>query len=139
SPASARAMGSGRSWGSWSRRSSASPRFSATSAGGEDAVPNAADIIGYMRTVGRGSPVDRPWSLARMIVSMLRHGRGNAPKDSPLTLQDVMASEDYRDLMTAKVRQGELAPDFELPLIDGNGHVRLSSLAEERPVALVFG
>ena len=102
-------------------------------------MSNAADIIGYMRTVGRGSPVDRPWSLAGMIVSMLRHGRGNAPKDSPLTLQDVMASEDYRDLMTAKVREGELAPDFELPLIDGNGYVRLSSLVEERPVALVFG
>jgi hypothetical protein len=102
-------------------------------------VPNAADIIGYMRTVGRGSPVDRPWSLPGMIVSMLRHGRGNAPKDSPLTLQEVMASEDYRDLMTAKVREGEVAPDFELPLIDGNGHVRLSSMVKERPVALVFG
>jgi hypothetical protein len=74
-----------------------------------------------------------------MIVSMLRHGRGNAPKDSPLTLQDVMASEDYRDLMTAKVREGEVAPDFELALIDGKGQVRLSSLVEERPVALVFG
>jgi hypothetical protein len=102
-------------------------------------VPNAADIIGYMRTVGRGSPVDRPWSLPGMIVSMLRHGRGNAPKDSPLTLQDVMASEDYRDLMTAKVREGEVAPDFELPRVEGDESVRLASLLEERPVALVFG
>ena len=102
-------------------------------------MSNAADIIGYMRTVGRGSPVDRPWSLPGMIVSMLRHGRGNAPKDSPLTLQEVMASGDYRDMMTVKVHEGEVAPDFELPLIDGNGRVRLSSLVEERPVALVFG
>src|SRR5947208_14370787 len=98
-------MGSGRSWGSWSRRSSASPRSSATSAGGEDAVSNAADIIGYMRTVGRGSPVDRPLSLARMIVSMLRLGRSNATKDSPLTLQVVMSSEDHRDLMTETVHE----------------------------------
>ena len=102
-------------------------------------MPNAADIIGYMRTVGRGSPVDRPWSLARMIVSMLRHGRGNAPKDSPLTLADVMASPDYRDLMTAKVAVGDVAPDFELPRSDGPGTLRLASLLEASPVALVFG
>jgi hypothetical protein len=92
-----------------------------------------------MRTVARGSPVDRPWSLPGMVVSMLRHGRGNAPKDSPLTLQDVMARTDYRDLMTAKVAEGDLAPDFELPLLNGDGTVRLDSLLSERPVALVFG
>ena len=51
-----------------------------------------------MRTVSRGSPVDRPWSVPGMIVSRLRHGKSLAPKDSPLTLQDVLASEDYRDL-----------------------------------------
>jgi hypothetical protein len=102
-------------------------------------VPNGRDLIGYMRTVARGSPVDRPWSVPGMVVSMLRHGRGNAPKDSPLTLQDVMARADYRDLMTAKVAEGDLAPDFELPGLDGGGSVRLASLLSERPVVLVFG
>lgn len=96
-------------------------------------------MIGYMRTVGRGSPVDRRWSLPGMLLSMLRHGSSNAPKDSPLTLQDVMASPEYRDLMTAKVAAGDLAPDFELPQVDGEGNVRLSALLSERPVALVFG
>ena len=67
-----------------------------------------------MRTVSRGSPVDRRWSVPGMILSQLRHGDGHAPKDSPLTLQDVLASEDYRDLCTAKVAEGDLAPDFEL-------------------------
>jgi len=74
-----------------------------------------------------------------MMVSMLRHGRSNAPKDSPLTLQDVVASSDYRDLMTPKVAEGDLAPDFELPQLDDDCMVRLGSLLGERPVALIFG
>jgi hypothetical protein len=90
-----------------------------------------------MRTVGHGSPVDEPWSVAGQIVAQIR-GEGT-PDDSPLTLQDVMASADYRDLMTAKVAEGELAPDFELPSLDGAGTVRLADLRAERPVALVFG
>ena len=93
----------------------------------------------YMRTVARGSPVDPPWSVAGMIVSMLRHGRGNAPADSPLTLQDVIARDDYRELMTPKVTEGGPAPDFELPRVDGETPIRLTSLLAERPVALVFG
>jgi hypothetical protein len=92
-----------------------------------------------MRTVARGSPVDRKWSVPGMILSALRHGRGNAPPDSPLTLQDVMASADYRNLMTAKVAEYDPAPEFELQRIDGGGTVRLASLVAERPVALVFG
>jgi hypothetical protein len=92
-----------------------------------------------MQTVSRGSPVDRPWSVPGMIVSNLRHGRGLAPKDSPLTLQDVMARADYRDLMTPKVAEGDRAPDFELARLDGEGSIRLASLLAERPAALVFG
>jgi hypothetical protein len=74
-----------------------------------------------------------------MIVSALRHGRTNAPKDSPLTLQDVMARPDYRDLMSPKVAEGDLAPDFELPRLEGDSTVCLASLVAERPVALIFG
>lgn len=92
-----------------------------------------------MRTVSRGSPVDRRWSVPGMVLSQLRHGRGNAPKDSPLTLQDVIGSPDYRNLMTAKVAVGDLAPDFELPRLDGSATVRLGDLTAERPVALIFG
>jgi hypothetical protein len=92
-----------------------------------------------LRTVSRGSAVDRPWPIAGQVVSMLRHGRANAPKDSPLTLQDVLGRADYRDLMTAKVAEGDLAPDFQLARPGGDGMVRLSALLAERPVALVFG
>ena len=74
-----------------------------------------------------------------MIMTQLRHGRTNAPKDSPLTMQDVLASEDYRNLMTAKVSVGDPAPDFDLARIDGAGTLRLSSLIAEQPVALIFG
>jgi hypothetical protein len=72
-----------------------------------------------------------------MVVSRIRHGL--APPDSPLTLKDVMASPDYRDLMTPAVSEGDAAPDFELPTADGGETVRLSALLEQRPVALVFG
>jgi hypothetical protein len=104
-------------------------------------VPRPLELIGYMRTVARGSPVDRPWSVSGMFVSMIWHGRGLAPKDSPLTLQDVMARTDYRDLMTPKVVEGNLAPDFELPRLGGEGTVRLASLLREQPgpVGLIFG
>src|SRR3954464_3203020 len=98
-------------------------------------MPSPADILGYMRTVSRGSPVDPRWSVAGMVLSQLRHGRGNAPKDSPLTLQDVIASPEYRNLMTAKVATGDLAPDFELARLDGAATVRFSALAAEMPVA----
>jgi hypothetical protein len=100
-------------------------------------VPSPRDIVRYMRTVGRGSPVDEPWSVAGQIVAQAR-GNGT-PEDSPLTLQDVMASAEYHDLMTAKVAEGDLAPDFELPSLDGVRTARLADLRAERPVALVFG
>lgn len=97
------------------------------------------EILGYMRTVARGSPVDPKWSVPGMVLSNLRHGRGLAVSDSPLTLQDVMARSDYRDLRTPKVAVGDLAPEFELPGVDGEHTVRLGSLLDELPVALVFG
>jgi hypothetical protein len=100
-------------------------------------VPSPRDVLGYMRTVSRGSPVDRRWSVPGMVVSQVRHGL--APEDSPLRVKDVMASPDYRDLMTPKVAEGDLAPDFELPTLEGGETVRLASLLEQRPVALVFG
>jgi hypothetical protein len=96
-------------------------------------------MLGYMRTVSKGSPVDRRWSVPGQMLSQLRHGKTHAPKDSPLTLQDVLASEDYRDLCTPKVAEGDLAPDFELPLLGRDDTVRLSTLVEGKPVALVFG
>ncbi|MEZ5402547.1 MAG: hypothetical protein R2729_22925 [Bryobacteraceae bacterium] len=37
------------------------------------------------------------------------------------------------------VAVGDAAPDFDLPLQDGSGRVRLSSHVGERPVLLVFG
>ncbi|HEU0336739.1 MAG TPA: hypothetical protein VFR43_09310 [Gaiellaceae bacterium] len=102
-------------------------------------MPGVRDELEYMRTVGRGSPVDRPWRLPGMLVSRLKHGRRYAPKDSRLGLPDVLASPMYRDLVRAKVAEGDLAPDFELPLRDGGGAVHLGALLRERPVALVFG
>jgi hypothetical protein len=100
-------------------------------------VPRVADIFGYMRTVASGSPVDPRRSVLGMVVSQLRHG--SAADDSPLTLQDVMASAEYRDLMTAKVSVGDRAPDFELARLDGAGTVQLGALLAERPAALIFG
>jgi hypothetical protein len=67
------------------------------------------------------------------------------PADSPLTLDDVMSSPGYRDLMTPSVAEGDEAFPFDLPLLDpttsrARGHrVRLSEFTRVRPVALIFG
>ena len=71
-------------------------------------------------------------------MNALRLGRRHAPADSPLTIADVLARDDYRDLMAAKVAEGDLAPDFDLPLV-GGGRARLAELRAAGPVALVFG
>jgi len=102
-------------------------------------MPTPREILSYMRVVAGGSPVDPKWSVRGMIMSQLRHGRANAPTDSPLTLQDVLASEEYRNLMTAKVAVGDPAPDFELQRVGEPGTLRLSSLVEAQPVVLIFG
>ena len=60
------------------------------------------------------------------------------PADSPLTMQDIMASPAYRDLMTPKLRGRRPAYPFELPRDTGE-LVRLSDYAGRMPVALVFG
>jgi hypothetical protein len=69
------------------------------------------------------------------------------PADSPLTMEDALASPLYRDLTTAKLAVSDPAFDFELPeldLADGSKRttgrsVRLSGFAGDRPVALIFG
>ena len=67
------------------------------------------------------------------------------PADSPLTLEQAMASPLYRTLMAPELRPGDPAFSFELPLLDPETHrpsgerVRLADFAGERPVALVFG
>ncbi|GAC1416777.1 MAG: hypothetical protein NVSMB57_12050 [Actinomycetota bacterium] len=61
------------------------------------------------------------------------------PSDSPLRYEDVETSPLYRDLQTAKLSTGDRAYDFELPLLQGGGAVRLSEHSGVRPVALIFG
>lgn len=61
------------------------------------------------------------------------------PTDSPLTMEEVLASPIYRDLSTPKLAPGDPAFPFELPLLDGSGAVRLADYDGGSPVALVFG
>jgi hypothetical protein len=68
------------------------------------------------------------------------------PADSPMTLHEVVASEQYRDLSTAKLKTGDLAFPFVLPKLAGYGKapetgemVALIDYAGVRPVALIFG
>jgi hypothetical protein len=66
------------------------------------------------------------------------------PSDSPLSLEDVMGSPIYRNLMTPELRPGDSAFPFDLPRLDSESHgpsgerIRLADLAGT-PVALVFG
>jgi len=61
------------------------------------------------------------------------------PEDSPKTIEDIIASPEYLDMMTPKVAVGDLAHDFTLPTLDGDAEVTLSTFAQNQPVALIFG
>jgi hypothetical protein len=60
------------------------------------------------------------------------------PVDSPLSMEDVLASDAYLDLRTPKLRVGDPAFLFELPRDTGE-LVRLTDFVGRSPVALVFG
>jgi hypothetical protein len=66
------------------------------------------------------------------------HETPETPHDSPLTMQDVLASPFYGDLTTAKLSPGDPAFAFDLPAPDGR-RVRLADFRGVRPVALLFG
>lgn len=97
-------------------------------------------MLGQLR---RGSAADAPLRGLSALKEIVR----GTPNDSPLTMKDVEGSATYRDLWNAKVRRGELAPDFELAklaLADGTQRptgetVRLSAYRHVSPVALIFG
>lgn len=38
-----------------------------------------------------------------------------------------------------QVKEGQMAPDFQLETVDGRRKVRLSSFKKKKPVALIFG
>jgi hypothetical protein len=62
------------------------------------------------------------------------------PPDSPLTMQEALASERYRDLSTPRVAEGDPAYAFELARADRpDERVRIDDFFGTRPVALVFG
>ncbi len=67
----------------------------------------------------------------------------DTPADSPLRLQDVMASAQHQDLSTAKLAVGDPAVPFTLPVLGASGptgeQVSLADLVGVRPVALIFG
>ena|ERR671933_2014152 len=107
------------------------------------ARPRPADVVRMARALARGSAIDAPRGVLRVIGEF----RGDTPSDSPLTLERLMARDDYRDLMTPKVAVGEPALDFALPRHDfgrdgptATGEVvRLSAFRRVQPVALIFG
>ncbi len=73
--------------------------------------------------------------------------RAITPENSPKTPMDVMADPKYKDLVTPKVQQGEVAYDFRSVVYDySDGTERttdqmfhLAGVAKEKPVALIFG
>jgi hypothetical protein len=96
------------------------------------------------RAIRRGSAIDDPISL----VSVIREfATGDTPEDSPLTLKTLLSREDYRDLSTAKLAEGDVAFQFELPRYDFSegtavatgATVQLSEFHSLKPVALIFG
>ena len=73
--------------------------------------------------------------------------RAFTPEDSPKTPVDVFADPVHQDLAQAKLTEGDLAYDFDLPIFDFADGTRretgerlhLLEAARNRPVALIFG
>ncbi len=65
---------------------------------------------------------------------------GFRPGDAPSveTLLKGLASGEIGSLQEGPL-PGDIAPEFQLPLLDGSGTVSLSSLVGEKPTVLVFG
>jgi hypothetical protein len=65
------------------------------------------------------------------------------PADSPMTMDDVMASPAHMDLSTPKLALGDPAFPFTLPMLEGHRQtgeaISLGDFAGQRPVALIFG
>jgi hypothetical protein len=106
--------------------------------------PPLLDVLRLGRAIKRGSAIEPPISLAGVVREFVTR---DTPDDSPLTLKAVMSREDYRDLSTPKLAEGDLAFDFELPRYDFSdgtavatgATVRLSEFRSVQPVALIFG
>ncbi len=45
----------------------------------------------------------------------------------------------WKSARAGRIHPGDSAPDFTLPVLDGQGNVTLSSFRGKRPVVLVFG
>ena len=69
------------------------------------------------------------------------------PDDSPRTAPEVIADEYHKKLSTADVQAGDIAYNFSSPVFDFSSgvetptgkHFDLLSMAQEKPVALIFG
>jgi hypothetical protein len=61
------------------------------------------------------------------------------PSDSPLTMEQALASPLYRGLSVAKLAPGDPAYLFELPRLGAGEPVSLADFVGTQPVALVFG
>jgi hypothetical protein len=92
--------------------------------------------------------VEQPESIKQMKEKLEGFDwRSMTPEDSPKTPADLFDDEVVRDLSTAKIAVGDDAYDFELPVNDFSDGIervtdqtmRLSAVARERPVALIFG
>jgi hypothetical protein len=71
------------------------------------------------------------------VSEQLEHTHHQPGPMTPERMEAIRAAMAKRDELAPKV--GDLAPDFELPLLHGDGRtVRLSTLCG-RPVALIFG
>jgi hypothetical protein len=94
------------------------------------------DVLQMISAVSRGSTVDLRQPFLRTALEM----RSGTPKDSPMTLADVMSDPGIRDLRTPKLSPGQLASDFGQRRFDNPEEtVRLSQFKGTQPVALVFG
>jgi hypothetical protein len=121
-----------------------SPVAGTVGSGSVAARPALPDVFRLGRAIKRGSAIERPISLAGVVREFLS---GDTPNDSPLTLKALMSREDYRDLSTPKLVEGDPAFDFELPRYDFSdgsaiatgATVRLSEFRSVQPVALIFG
>lgn len=86
-----------------------------------------------------------PFAIAALLLLGTAHAVASDPSATPEDPPYGLSPEQWQHVLDGnegraeELQLGDVAPDFELPSLDGKATTKLSSFRSERPVVLFFG